>query len=56
MTVWVTADRHKFIKRIIKTGLVRDGFAEVLAGLQPGELIATDGSLFIANQFTNAAK
>jgi len=54
MTVWVTADRRKFIKRIVKTGLVRDGFTEILDGLKGGELVATDGSLFIANQFTNA--
>jgi membrane fusion protein, heavy metal efflux system len=54
MTVWVTEDRRKFIKRIVKTGLVRDGFTEILDGLKPGELVATDGSLFIANQFTNA--
>ncbi len=54
MTVWVTADRRKFTKRIVKTGLMRDGFTEILDGLKPGELVATDGSLFIANQFTNA--
>jgi cobalt-zinc-cadmium efflux system membrane fusion protein len=56
MTVWVTTDRHKFIKRVVKTGLAHDGFIEIIDGLQLGELIATDGSLFIANQFTNAAK
>lgn len=54
MTVWVTEDRRKFIKRVVKTGLVRDGFTEILEGLKPGELVATDGSLFIANQFTIA--
>ncbi len=54
MTVWVTTDRRKFTKRIVKTGLMRDGFTEILDGLKPGELVATDGSLFIANQFTNA--
>jgi membrane fusion protein, heavy metal efflux system len=54
MTVWVTEDRRKFIKRVVKTGLSRDGFTEILDGLKPGELVATDGSLFIANQFTNA--
>jgi membrane fusion protein, heavy metal efflux system len=54
MTVWVTADRRKFTKRTVKTGLSHAGFVEILDGLKPGELVATDGSLFIANQFTNA--
>jgi membrane fusion protein, heavy metal efflux system len=54
MTVWVTADRRKYIKRIVKTGLAHQGFMEIREGLQPGELVATDGSLFIANQYTNA--
>ncbi len=56
MTVWVTTDRRKFTKRVVTTGLARDGFTEILGGLQKGELVATDGSLFIANQFTNAGQ
>lgn len=56
MTVWVTADRHKFVKRAVKTGLIQDGFVEIQAGLQPGELVTTDGSLFISNQYVNAAQ
>ncbi len=54
MTVWVTADRRKFTKRTVRTGLSHAGFVEILDGLKPGELVATGGSLFIANQFTNA--
>ena len=54
MTVWVTEDRHKFTKRVVKTGLSHGGFVEILDGLKPGELVATEGSLFIANQYTNA--
>ncbi len=34
--------------------LIRDGFAEIVEGLKPGEFVATDGPLFIANRFTNA--
>jgi cobalt-zinc-cadmium efflux system membrane fusion protein len=56
MTVWVTADRHRFVKRIVKTGLTHGGFTEILDGLRIGEFVATDGSLFIANQFTNASR
>ncbi len=54
MTVWVTGDRRKFVKRIVKTGLTRDGFTEIVDGLKPGELVATGGSLFIANQYSIA--
>jgi cobalt-zinc-cadmium efflux system membrane fusion protein len=54
MTVWTTTDRHKFVKREIKIGLASGGFTEVLEGLQVGELVATDGSIFIANQYSNA--
>ncbi|MGO9485823.1 MAG: efflux RND transporter periplasmic adaptor subunit [Rhodomicrobium sp.] len=54
MTVWVTENRRKFVKRLVKTGLTHDGFTEIVEGLKPGELVATDGSLFIANQFSNA--
>jgi len=54
MTVWVTAGGGKFTKRTVQTGLSHDGFTEIRQGLKPGELVATDGSLFIANQYTNA--
>lgn len=54
MTVWVTSDRRRFVKRIVQTGQMRDGFTEILGGLKPGELIATVGSLFISNQYANA--
>jgi cobalt-zinc-cadmium efflux system membrane fusion protein len=54
MTAWVTADRRKFVKRVVKTGATHGGFVEILDGLKAGELVATEGSLFIANQYTNA--
>jgi cobalt-zinc-cadmium efflux system membrane fusion protein len=56
MTVWVTTDRHKFVKRAVKTGLIQDRFVEIEAGLQAGELVTIDGSLFISNQYVNAAR
>ncbi len=54
MTVWVTTDRRKFTKRIVTAGRSHDGFAEILDGLSIGELVAAEGSLFIANQYSNA--
>jgi cobalt-zinc-cadmium efflux system membrane fusion protein len=46
---WVTTDRHRFIQRIVKIGLQKDGQYQVLEGLQSGELAVTDGAVFISN-------
>ena len=56
MTVWVTADRRRFTRRIVKIGLQRNGYRQVLEGLQPGELVATEGALFLSNAITIAAR
>jgi len=49
MTAWVTSDRHRFTQRIIKTGLRTDDRVQVLAGLQTGELVVSDGAVFLSN-------
>jgi membrane fusion protein, heavy metal efflux system len=49
MTAWVTTDRHRFAQRVIKTGLRTDGQVEILGGLQRGELVVTDGAVFVSN-------
>ena len=49
MTAWVTADRHHFAQRIVKTGLRTDGQVQILSGLQQGELVVTDGAVFLSN-------
>jgi cobalt-zinc-cadmium efflux system membrane fusion protein len=49
MTVWVTSDRHRFVQRVIKTGLRRDDRVQVLEGLRPGELVVTEGAVFLSN-------
>jgi len=54
MTVWVTADRRRFTRRIVKIGLQRNGYRQVLEGLQPGELVATEGALFLSNTLATA--
>ena len=57
MTVWTTEDGRTFFQRVIKTGLTHDGFVEVDSGLKPGERVAgAGGSLFIANEYTNAGQ
>jgi membrane fusion protein, heavy metal efflux system len=49
MTAWVTADRRHFVQRAIRIGLESDGWREVLDGLRPGELVVTDGAVFLSN-------
>jgi cobalt-zinc-cadmium efflux system membrane fusion protein len=56
MTVWVTADRRRFTMRPVKVGLLRDGYYQILDGLQPGELVATEGALFLSNALAIAAR
>lgn len=48
-TVWVTNDRRRFARRTVKIGMQNGGFRQVLDGLQPGELVATEGAVFLSN-------
>lgn len=54
MTVWVTVDRTRFIPRTVKTGLRRDGRVQILEGLQPGQLVVTDGAVFLSNMLATS--
>jgi membrane fusion protein, heavy metal efflux system len=56
MTAWVTADRRSFTRRSVRVGLVRDGYNQILEGLQAGELVATEGAIFLSNALTLAAQ
>ncbi len=49
MTVWVTTDRHRFVQRAVRTGLRRDGWVQILDGVRCGELVVTDGAVFLSN-------
>lgn len=50
MTVWVTSDGRRFVKRTVKVGLQQDGWSQILEGLQPGETVVTDGAVFLSNK------
>ena len=56
MTAWVTADRRRFTRRTVKVGLARDGYNQILEGVQAGDLVATEGALFLSNAITIAAR
>jgi len=49
MAAWVTTDRKRFIERVIKVGLRKDDRVQVLDGLQRGELVVSDGAVFLSN-------
>ena len=49
MAAWVTTDRHRFLERILKVGLQHDGQYQILEGVRPGELVVTNGGVFLSN-------
>lgn len=49
MTVWVTSDRRRFTRRPVRIGLEYQGYRQILDGIQIGELVATEGALFLSN-------
>jgi membrane fusion protein, heavy metal efflux system len=50
MSIWVVgSDPHRFTRRSVKIGEQRDGYDEVLEGLQAGERAAVDGAIFLSN-------
>ena len=49
MSVWVTTDRQKFIRRTVTVGLQQDGFDQIQDGLRSGELAVTDGAILLSN-------
>ena len=45
--VWVAGQDHSLELRRISTGLTNGGYVQVLAGLRAGELVVTQGGLFV---------
>jgi len=48
-SVWVAQPEQGFVRRTVTVGLEQDGYAQILTGLQSGEQVATEGSLFLSN-------
>jgi cobalt-zinc-cadmium efflux system membrane fusion protein len=56
MTVWVTTDRLRFLKRVVKIGIAQQsGLAQILDGLKPGELVVGEGAVFLSNKLVLGA-
>jgi len=49
MAAWVTTDRKRFTERIIKVGRRKDDRVQIVNGLQRGELVVSDGAVFLSN-------
>ena len=49
ITVFVTKDQHHFTRRVVQLGAEQGGLYPILSGLHAGELVASDGALFISN-------
>ena len=45
--VYVTTGQNQFTRRPVKLGQSSDGKTQIVSGLQPGEQVAGDGSLFL---------
>jgi cobalt-zinc-cadmium efflux system membrane fusion protein len=54
-TIWVTADRRRFTRRTVKIGEQNDDYRQILDGVRPGELVATNGALFLSNMLATAS-
>lgn len=51
-TAWVTADRRHFEQRVVTPGLRKDDQVQILNGLHPGELVVTDGAVFLSSMLS----
>lgn len=49
MTAWVTSDRRKFTQKAVKLGIQKDGWYQILEGLEPNESVVTEGAIFLSN-------
>ena len=49
MTAWVTRDQRRFEQRTVRVGLQQNGIDEIVSGLRAGELVVTDGAVFVSN-------
>src|SRR6202000_113700 len=50
MSVWVTSDNRRFLKRTVNIGLQQEGWVQILDGLREGETVVTDGAVFLSNK------
>jgi cobalt-zinc-cadmium efflux system membrane fusion protein len=48
-SVWVIQDTNRFARREVTAGIEQQGYVQILSGLQQGDIVVSEGSLFISN-------
>jgi len=51
-SVWVTSDQRHFVRRSVSIGREQNGYRQIIDGLREGELVVTDGAVFLSNMLT----
>ncbi len=56
LSVWVVAaDPHRFVRRTVRIGEVREGYDQILEGVNAGETVAVEGAIFLSNMLYGGA-
>ena len=50
LSVWVTKDKRKFVRRHVTIGGTKDGFVQILSGVSINEKVVTDGALILSRR------
>ena len=48
-SVWISQGNYQFVKRGVTLGLIQNDYAQVISGIQAGEKVVVEGSLFLDN-------
>jgi cobalt-zinc-cadmium efflux system membrane fusion protein len=48
-SVWVAQGQNHFARRDVTTGIQQGGYVQIVSGLQLGETVVSEGSLFVGN-------
>jgi cobalt-zinc-cadmium efflux system membrane fusion protein len=54
-TLFIQLEPGVFARRFVETGHSFEGFTEVLAGVKPGDVVATEGSFVLKSEFAKAS-
>jgi cobalt-zinc-cadmium efflux system membrane fusion protein len=47
--VWVALEGNEFARREVTLGIEQNGYVQILSGIQPGDKVVYEGSLFLSN-------
>jgi cobalt-zinc-cadmium efflux system membrane fusion protein len=55
-SVWVEVGPRKFAPRRIERGIEQDGITQVVSGLKTGDVVVTEGGVFLGNALATGGK